>query len=179
MRLGEARDDGRRRLNCAGLVRDVRTLGIEDHPLIPDEQPAIDCICSEHLDRRSGGLGRNELLLDDAEIRRDDGAAIVAAEGQCEAQWLDQHTQPERRAAAADRKPYAARMQTLDRGNRARRQDLVGRDERAVDIGDDERDFHRRAAPPEVNTLMPPCDATMTAELRPTKSPFSTTPTIA
>src|SRR5438477_11049774 len=124
--------------------------------------------------------GRNKLLLDDAEIGRDDGAAIIAAKGQCQAQRLDQHAQHARRAATADRKPDAARMQALDRGNRARCQHLAAGDEGTVDIGDDQRDFcHRRAVPPGARTSMPPCEATMTAELRPTKSPFSTTPTIA
>src|SRR5437016_12422364 len=59
--------------------------------------------------------GRNKLLLDDAEIGRDDGAAIIAAKGQCQAQRLDQHAQPERRGGycrSKTRMPRACRRST-------------------------------------------------------------------
>src|SRR5438270_13506673 len=76
-------------------------------------------------------------------------------------------------------KPDAARMQALDRGNRARCQHLAAGDEGTVAIGDAQRDLvHRETAPPEVRISTPSSEATITAELRPPTSPFSTTPPI-
>src|SRR5204862_7757294 len=94
-------------------------------------------------------------------------------------QRIDQHAKPESRAATAVRKPEATRMQAFDSGNRARCKHLAAGDEGTVDIGDDQRDLvHRETVPPEVRISTPSSEATITAELRPTNRPFSTTPTI-
>src|SRR5947207_78894 len=69
-------------------------------------------------------------------------------------------------------------MQSLDRRDGARRQHLVPGDEGAVDIGDDERDLVHDDFAPRVSMSTPSSEATTTVELRPTNSPFSTTPTI-
>src|SRR5262249_7603271 len=85
---------------------------------------------------------------------------------------------PERRPAAADRERDAALVEPRHGRDGARGQPLVGRDEGTVDIRDDERD-RLHCGHQGVSTSTPRVVATTTAELPRTKSPLSTTPTIA
>ena len=184
MRVGEFGDDGRRLSGpCGFRDRHGRPPGsCDSHSLPTNSQQSIPC--SRNIATAcSGGVGRDQHLLDDAEGRQvglDDRAGIIAAERQLQAQRLDHHAQPERRAAAADRKRDAACVQPLDRRDRARGQHLVVRDEGAVDIGDDQRDASHRRSPfrRASGSRRRLAEATTTAELRPRNSPFSTTPTV-
>ena len=168
MRIRKSRNDRRRGLDRAGLVRDMSACRISDQPFIADKKPAIDVVRLKRRDCLFGGIRRDQLLFNDCQIGGDDLTAIVAAERQRQAERLDQHPQAKRRT-----------VQPFDRGDRAVCQDFVVSDEGAVDIRDHQRDFaHRGPVPLAVRTSIPPGDATITAELRPTKRPFSTTPTI-
>ena len=141
-----SRHDRRRLPHGVGFAIDMVARRVRAQPLVAGEAPAIDPVLAEYRDRLFRDFGRDPDLLDNGQgrqVRFDDRAGVVAAERQLEAQWLNQHPQPERRAAAAYREGDAARVQPLDGRHGARGQHLVVRHERAVHIGDDERyPFH-------------------------------------
>ncbi len=177
-------DYGRRRLDGAEFEIDVIAGPVADQPRIAGEHPdAGDAVLLEHRDRIGRRIAHQQFLLYRGEIGVDDRAAVVAAERQSELQRPDQHALAKWRAAAADREANAAPMQLGDGGDGARRQRLLGGDESAVDIRDDERDVSHAGFPGEqdeggIKTSTPVAEATMTIELRPTNSPLSTAPTV-
>jgi hypothetical protein len=173
-------DQGRRRLNGMDFEVDVIAGAIADQPRASGEYPdAGDAVLFQQGDRVPRRIGRQQFLLYRRQIGIDDRAPIIAAERQSEPQRFDQHALAEGRPAAADREMNPSLAQPSDGRDRARCQRLVGSDQRAVDIRDDERDFsHAGLLGGGVKTSIPVAEATTTTELRPTNSPLSTVPTV-
>jgi hypothetical protein len=51
------------------FVFDVSAIGIDDAPFVTGEDPAIDTLGMERANRFLGGVGRNQFLLDDGQVR--------------------------------------------------------------------------------------------------------------
>src|SRR5579885_866508 len=168
---------GRRHVDRVDFVIHVVAVAVEDHPLVADKDPGADAVLVEDVDRLAGNLGREADLLDDGEVGFDDGAAVVAAERQGDGQRIAHRLEPEGRPAAAEGEADAGGVEPAHGGDRGGAQRFLGGDKGAVDIADDELDPAHGA--PRVKTSTPSAEATTTAELRPTNSPLSTTPTMA
>jgi len=93
------------------------------------------------LDRLGRHVGREHSLLHNGEIGPNEYAAIEAGYRRLKGERLDQHGHPLRRAAAGDGEAYARLPQAPHGILRPPGQDLVARDKRAVDIGQQQPDL--------------------------------------
>src|SRR5689334_9418298 len=127
-------------LDRARFVADILAVWIASQPLFIGEQPYIDAELFEQCDGALNDRGWNEVLLDRPHPGIDDGAAVEGAERQRERERFDQKFHADGWPAGDDGEADAGRTQFLHGVACGLRHALVGGDQRAVDVGDNELD---------------------------------------
>jgi len=123
-----------------GLALDVRTVRVEDEPLVPPIHPRGQAEGLEEVERGSNEVLRDRALLEHLELRAHQEPAVERRDRCRERERLDEHRHPARGAAARHREQDSRFVQALYRLDRTRGQLLLLRDEGAVDVREDEPD---------------------------------------
>ena len=136
----EIRDDGRIGLDRALFVRDVFAVGIARVPAVVAEQPDIDTERIEHVEAALRHRRGDQMLLDRLEPGVDDRTAVEGADGKHDRKRLDQKAHADGRPAGDDGEADAGLVQSAHGCLCAIGQNLVLRQQGAVDVGNNKRD---------------------------------------
>ena len=134
----ECRHDGRRKLDGPFFAIHVWGVTRSDAPIRVGVDPDIERVFRQDVDHRLHRLARDETFADDGEIGPHEEAAVERGDRVPQLEIVDQHLHAQWGTAARDREGDARLDDVSNGGTRLRRQDLVRRHERAVDICHDE-----------------------------------------
>src|SRR3954447_1368081 len=127
--------------NGATLAVDVWRLWVANQPLVANIDPAIEALADDQVESFLGGIERQQLLLDDGQIRMHEKAAIESGNRGIDRQWCDEHCHAPGRTTAGDSKTDAVVVQAVHGLERALGQHLVARHQRTVNVGEQQRYF--------------------------------------
>ncbi len=122
---------------------DMRAVEIAHEPVGTPIDPDAEPEGFEQRDHGGNEVVADDLLLDHIQLRVDDEPAVERRERCPKSQRLDEHGHAPGRAAAGDCKADSRVVQRVDSLDGARRQRLVRRHERPVDVREQHANAHR------------------------------------
>lgn len=136
----EAGDERGRELHRPALAIHVRPLHVADVPVGTPVDPDAEAERLHQRDDRGHHLRGNDLLFDDGHIRVDDETTVEGGEFSGQRQGLDDHGHAAWWSPAGHREEDACVVELVDRADGAVGEDLVVRDQSAVDVGKKQAD---------------------------------------
>ena len=137
---GEIRNNGGRKFDRPFLAIDVRPVAFTNKPIVAAVDPGVELVRRDDRENRFNRMSRQDVLFEQGKVRPDKPPAIECGQRSSETERPAEHLHSARRTAARDREGNARARQSLHVRDRPRGQHFLVRNQRAVDIGQDQLD---------------------------------------